>query len=170
MARIEILNPFRRTREGVTHLAKHHKHHKHHFRRHNPLMPTKEDLTLAAAGVVGGVGALALPALLLPSNNTGIVGYLMNVAAAIALKFVGDMAGPKAGSGMLVGGLVGTGIRIVRDNLPSIPLGAYWPSYFPVPTVSNSIGQVLQSPYPQPVVATVTSKGMGRSDRFAARY
>jgi hypothetical protein len=171
MARIEILNPFgSRNREGVTHyMAKHHKH--HYRRRHNPLLPSKDDLTLAAAGIVGGVGALALPAMLLPANNTGIVGYLMNAAAAIALKFAGDMVGPKTGSGMLVGGLVGTGIRIVRDNLPSIPLGAYWPSYFAVPTVSNGIGQVLSSPYPTPIpVAAATGKGMGRTDRFAARF
>jgi len=152
-------------------MARH--HHRHHFRRrhHNPLGISKDDLTLGASGVVGGVAALALPALLLPSQNSGVIGYVLNVAAALAAKFAGDMVSPRVGSGMLVGGLVGTGIRIVKDNIPSIPMGAYWPSYFAVPTVSNPIGQVLSSPYPMPIpAAAATGKGMGRSDRFAARF
>lgn len=150
------------------------KHHRHHFRRRhrNPLGISKDDLTLAGSGVVGGVAALAIPALVLPGQNTGIMGYALNIASTLVGKFAGDMVSPSFGSGMLVGGLVGTGLRIVKDNLPSIPLmGAYWPSYFAVPTVSNPIGQTLSSPYPQPIpVAAATGKGMGRSDRFAARF
>lgn len=151
-------------------MARH--HHRHHFRRRsrNPLGISKDDLTLAASGVAGGVLALAIPAYVLPSQNSGVVGYVLNVAAALAAKFAGDLVSPRVGSGMLVGGLVGTGIRIVKDQIPSINMGAYWPSYFAVPTVSNPIGQTLSSPYPAAVVATTTKAGMGRSDRFAARF
>ena len=149
-------------------------HHRHHFRRRhrNPLGISKGDLTLGAAGVAGAVAALAIPAVALPGQNSGIMGYALNIGATLVGKFLGDMVSPTFGSGMLVGGLVGTGLRIVKDNLPSVPgLGAYWPSYFAVPTVSNPIGQTLSSPYPQPVVAAAaTGKGMGRSDRYAARF
>lgn len=152
-------------------MARH--HHKHHFRRRgrNPLGISRDDLTLAASGVVGGVGALALPALFLPSQNTGIMGYGLNIAAALVAKFAGDLVSPKFGSGMLVGGLVGTGIRIVKDNLPNLPgIGAYWPSYFGVPTVSNGVGQVLSSPYPTPIpVAAATGRGM-QGARWGARF
>jgi hypothetical protein len=149
-------------------MARH--HHKHHYRRRrrNPLGVSGDDVTLAVTGTIGGVAALALPAMFLSSMNTGLVGYALNVASAIALKIAADMVSPKAGSGMLVGGLVGTGIRIVRDNLPSIPMGAYWPSYFSVPTVSNGIGQVLGSPYPPQVIAA-PAKGMS-GGRFGARF
>lgn len=184
MARIEILNPLSRsggsgsssshgdgglhyTQRGGISMAK---HHKHHYRKHkrNPFGIGKDELTLAATGVAGGVGALALPAIVLPSQNTGAIGYVLNAVTAVALKFVGDMVSKNVGTGLLVGGLVGTGLRIVKDNIPSIPMGAYWPSYFAVPTVSNSIGQVLQSPYPQPALPA-PAKGMA-GGRFSARF
>jgi hypothetical protein len=169
MARIEILNPL--TRRGVTHMAK---HHKHHYKRHhrNPLGIGKDELTLAGSGVVGGVASLAIPAAFLAGQNTGILGYALNVLAALALKYVGDMASPRVGTGMLTGGLVATGIRVVRDNMPSIPMGAYWPSYFAVPTISNPIGQTLQSPYPMPALPAPVPAGktMSGASRLAARF
>jgi hypothetical protein len=188
MARIEILNPhspgsgsarqresygsrggLHYTQRGVTSMAK---HHKHHYKRHgNPFGVGKDELMLAGAGVVGGVGSLALPAVILPSQNSGPVGYLLNIATAFGLKLLGNMVGKNVGDGLFVGGLVGTGIRIVKDQLPSIPMGAYWPSYFSVPTVSNSIGQVLQSPYPQPALPVAApGRGMSGAQRFAARF
>lgn len=144
---------------------------RHHYRRHsrNPLGLGRDELTLAGTGVVGAVAALAVPAIALPGSNSGILGYAMNIAAALALKFAGDTVSKSVGNGLLVGGLVGTGLRIVKDNMPSIPgLGAYWPSYFAVPTVSNAIGQTLNSPYPMPALAA-PGKGMS-GGRFSARF
>lgn len=155
----------------------HHGHHHHHHRRRNPLGIDRATIKLALWGTAGGVGAQVLPAVLLPSQNSSWIGYAMNVASALVLKMAGDATiGKDAGDGLLVGGLVGTGIRIVKDFAgSSIPgLSAYWPSYFPLPTVSNPYGQVLQSPYPAPALpaaAAGRSASMGRfaGGRFAGR-
>lgn len=137
--------------------------HHHHRRRKNPFGVDTATIGIAAWGVAGGIGALALPAAFMPSQNTGAIGYLLNAGSAVALKFVGDMAlGKNAGDGMLVGGLITTGMRIVRDQVGSkIPgLSAYWPSYFPVPTNSNPYGQTLNSPYPAPALPPGAKAGM----------
>jgi len=186
MARIEILNPLRRSagsgsrpesyssgrglhyaQNGGMHVA-HHKHHRRHHGRRNPLGFGGDEVKLAGFGIAGGVGALALPALLLPSQNSGIMGYALNLGTSVALKFAGNMLSKQAGDGAFIGGLVATGLRIVKDNLPSIPMGAYWESYFAVPPVSNSFGQVLKSPYPMPALPA-PAKGMA-GGRFAARF
>lgn len=144
----------------------------HRRRRHrNPLGVGRDEIMLALSGVGGGIGALALPAIVLPSSNNGAMGYAMNLAAAFGLKIVGDMVSKNVGDGAFVGGLVATGLRIAKDNFgSSIPgLGAYWPSYFPVPTVSNPYGQTLASPYPAPMIAAPAKQGMSGSARFRAR-
>jgi hypothetical protein len=149
----------------------HRKYRVHHHRRRNPLGVDQATIGLAAWGTVGAVAALAAPAMIMPSNNTGIMGYGMNLLSAVALKFVGDATiGKSAGDGMLIGGLISTGLRIVRDNIGSkIPgLSAYWPSVFPIPTVSNPYGQTLTSPYPAPALPAAASGGKAMSGgRFA---
>ena len=66
-----------------------------------------------------------------------------------------------------------------RIGDPAFTLGAYWNSFFAVPTVSDPYGRVAASPYPQPMLAPATVKGYmgpagGRmqttSNRFAGRY
>ena len=187
MARIEILNPLRRSagsgtrpesyssgrglhyaQNGGMHVAHHRKHHRRHHRRRNPFGFAGDEIKLAGFGIVGGVGALALPALLLPSQNSGIIGYALNIGSAVVLKFAGNMLSKQAGDGALIGGLVATGIRIVKDQLPSIPMGAYWESYFAVPPISDSFGRTLKSPYPMPALPA-PAKGMGGS-RLSARF
>lgn len=187
MARIRIWNPypghashahragnggeFLRNERGDLHMA-HRKYrvHRHHRRHRNPFGVSTETIGLAAWGVAGGVGALALPAAFLPSQNNGAIGYLLNAGAAVALKFVGDMAlGKNAGDGMLIGGLITTGMRIVRENVGAkIPgLSAYWPSFFPVPTNSNPYGQTLNSPYPAPALPAAAGGKAMAGGRFA---
>ena len=191
MARIRIWNPFPRgkrgqmdRREGVIHLAHRH-HHKHHYRHHrrNPLglQPGEGMRIIVASG--GYIAARALPAMALPAQNTGIMGYALNAATALLMKLVipGQM-----GSDLFVGGAVATVTRIVSDNLgakiqglsgdPTFTLGAYWQSYFAVPTVSDPYGRVAASPFPQPVLAPAPAgKGMsgpgprgGAPTRFSA--
>ena len=127
----------------------------HHHRHSNPIGINKGNLSLAAWGVAGGVGARALPALVLPSQNSGFMGYALNFASAIALGFAGHMVDGMAGEGLLIGGLVATGLRIVTDNFGSkIPgLSAYWDSYLPnLPAQSNPYGQM-----PNPAAAAVAA-------------
>src|SRR5260370_12367228 len=95
----------------------------------------------------------------LANKNSGIMGYALNLGTALALKFIlkGDM-----GDSMFVGGAVATVTRIVSDQLgtkiqglsgdPAFTMGAYWNSYFAVPTVSDPYGRVAASPYPQPAL------------------
>ena len=176
-------------------MAHHHKRH-HHRRRHrnpmsyhrrhhrhrNPFFETGE-LSTIMWGTVGAVGARAIPAMVLSSKNSGLMGYGLNLASAFALKFVGNMTvGKNAGSEMFIGGAISTLLRAVTDNLgakikglsgdPQFRLGAYWQSYFAVPTVSDPYGRVAASPYPQPVAALPPAggKAAGGMGRFASRY
>lgn len=156
-------------------MAHRHHHHKHHYRRRNPFGVDRSSITLAAWGVAGGIGAQALPAIVLPAQNTGFMGYGLNLISAIALKMAGDATmGKNAGDGMLMGGLIATGLRIVKDNFgASIPgLGAYWQSYLPnFPAASNPYGQ-MANPMP-PAALPAAGKGMSGSrfprSRFATR-
>jgi hypothetical protein len=143
-------------------------HKKYHVRhRRNPLGFTGNDMSRVLWGSVGYVVARAVPAMVMSAQNTGVIGYVMNLGTALILKFVlrGD-----AGDSMFVGGAVATVTRIVSDQLgtkiqglsgdPAFRLGAYWNSYFAVPTVSDPYGRVAASPYPQPVPVIAPTAGM----------
>jgi len=178
MAQIRIWNPYRR--EGVIQLAK---KHKYHHRRRNPFGMQAGDMTRVLWGSVGYIAARAFPAMALPNQNTGIMGYALNAATAILMKMV--IPG-QTGDDFFVGGAVATVTRIVSDNLgakiqglsgdPTFTLGAYWQSYFAVPTVSDPYGRTAASPYPQPILAPApAAKGMsgpagrgGAPTRFSA--
>lgn len=136
---------------------RYHVHHGHHHHRRNPLGLSASNLMFAAWGVAGGVGARAIPAVLLAQKNTGWMGYLLNLAASVGLKFVGDRISPMAGDGMLVGGLVSTGLRVVAENFGAkIPgMGAYWQSYLPnLPASSDPYGRM---PAPEQVAAAAAA-------------
>lgn len=168
MGQIRIWNPYKK---GVSHLAKYHHHRRHSHRRRNPLGFDKSTLTGAAFGVAGAVGSLALPAMVLPSQNTGAVGYLLNAGAAFAMKVAGDMLlGKSAGDELFAGGLVGVGLRIIKDNFAGIPgLSAYWSSYLPnFPAASNPYGQ-MANPMPAALPAAAGS-GKAMAGSFSHRY
>src|SRR5690348_10049690 len=184
MPLIRIWNPLppaghgQRNREsgpgrGVSSMAHRYRvhHRRHHHRRHrNPFGFNRASLETALWGVGGGIGSLAIPTMVLPAQNTGLMGYALNAASAAALKFVGDMVSDKAGEGLFIGGLVATGLRIVKDNLHSIPglsgLGAYWQSYLPnLPAQSNPYGQ-MPNPNPPAVVATAGGAKAMSGGRF----
>src|SRR5271157_1450559 len=67
-----------------------HSGHSHH-RHHNPLGISEGNITFAAWGVAGGVGARVLPAVVMAAQNTGWMGYLLSGASAVALGFFGRM-------------------------------------------------------------------------------
>jgi len=103
------------------------------------------------------------------------MGYALNAATAFAMKLVvpGQM-----GSDLFVGGAVATVTRIVSDTLgakiaglsgdPTFTLGAYWQSYFAVPTQSDPYGRTSQSPYP-PQIAAVAAAGGAKSTGMSGR-
>lgn len=95
----------------------------------------------------GAVVSRVVPQMLGAEVNTGALGYAANFAVGGILYAVlppGEFA-----TGAVAGAIAATIMRMLNDNvMPGMGLGAYWPSYFAVPTVSNGIGQVLGSPYP----------------------
>jgi hypothetical protein len=124
--------------------------HKHTFHRRNPSV--KGDLgtiaIVSVGSIAGAAGSRIVPYLLGSTVDVGAVGYLMNLATTFGLWWLARGI-PNIAMGIAIGGVTSTAIRAINDNiLPNSGLGAYWPSFFAVPTVSNPVGQVLQSPYP----------------------
>jgi hypothetical protein len=163
MAQIRIWNPYRNNRGEVIHMARHRHHHR---RRRNPLGVSTGEVGSILWTAGGYVAARAVPAMALPAQNTGIMGYALNAATALAMKL---LIPGQTGSDLFVGGAVATVTRIISDNLgakiqglsgdPTFTLGAYWQSYFAVPTVSDPYGRTAGSPYPAPMLAPA-AKGM----------
>lgn len=123
--------------------------HRHRFQRRNP--HRKGDLfgvVIAGAGAtVGAVASRIVPQMLGAELNTGALGYAANFGVGAILYAL--LPPSEFSTGAVAGAVAATFMRILNDNvMPGYGLGAYWPSAFAVPTVSNSIGQVLSSPYP----------------------
>lgn len=169
MATIRIWNPLHvggSNGRGVNTSMAHKKYHVKHRRRSNPLGFTGQDGSRILWGSVGYVAARAVPAMVLPAKNSGLIGYGMNLAVAFAMKFLlrGDM-----GDSLFVGGAVATATRVISDQLgtkiqglsgdPAFTMGAYWQSYFAVPTVSDPYGRVSGSPYPAPALPPPAAGG-----------
>lgn len=141
-------------------------------RRHNPLgFTSREVVGLSLWAIAGGVATRAIPQLLLKDSNTGIMGYGANALTAGVLAFAADrFIGGSAGKGVLLGGAVMLGGRIIADLFgktlvsfgdvfgttgtsglgahgdPSFDLGLYTPNEFVVPTVST--GENMSVSYP----------------------
>ena len=147
----------------MAHKKYHVKHHRHH---RNPFGVSGNDVADIAWVSVGYVAGRAIPAMLLSGMNTGIVGYLLNAAVGVAGKLI---IGGEVGHDLMVGGVASAITRAVSDNLgakiqglsgdPTFTLGAYWTSYFAVPTVSDPYGRVAASPYPQPALPPPATTG-----------
>jgi len=145
-------------------------HRKYHVRRRhrNPFGVSGGVMSQVLWTSAGFVGARALPAMVLSSQNNGWIGYALNLGTAFLMKM---FVPGGTGEDLFIGGVVATVSRIVSDNLgaqikglsgdPGFTLGAYWQSYFAVPTVSDPYGRVAASPYPMPAMAAaVGGKGM----------
>lgn len=167
---------------------KHH-HKKYHVRHHrNPFGVSGSDLADVAWVSAGYVAGRAVPAMFLANMNNGILGYALNAGTGLALKIV---VGGNVGHALMVGGVASAITRFVSDNLgakiqglsgdPAFTLGAYWNSFFAIPTVSDPYGRVASSPYPQPALPAppATVKGYGGAagsrvattfNRFAGRF
>lgn len=152
-----------------------HRHHRRHHRYHrrNPLGIDKSSLTTAGGVAVGIVGSAALPAIVLPAQNSGITGYALNAASAVALKLLGDaVLGKDFGDNALAGGLGFTLVRIVKDKIPGIPgLSAYWNSFLPnFPAASDPYGRMASPIPPALAAAGAGARGMAGRGRFASRH
>jgi hypothetical protein len=157
-------------------MARHRKYHVKH--RRNPFGVNGGDITDVLWVSAGYVAGRAVPAMLLSSYNTGLVGYALNAAVGVALRV---LIPGTTGHALMVGGITSAITRAVSDNLgaqiqglsgdPGFTLGAYWTSYFAVPTVSDPYGRTMTSPYPAPALpaAPATTKGFGQWARTEGR-
>jgi hypothetical protein len=104
----------------------------------------------------------------------------LNFGAAILASILAKTVDPGAAEAVLVGGFIGTALRIVTDNFGSkivglqggdaLNLGSYITSYFAVPTISNGRGQTLNSPYPQLVATPASGKVSGIGNQWNNRF
>jgi hypothetical protein len=110
--------------------------------------------------------------LFLKDSNTGLVGYGANALTAVALSIAADrFISPNAGKGVLLGGAVMLGGRMIADFFgkslvsfgdvfgttgtsglgaagdPSFDLGLYTPGEFVVPTWSDGVMQRQDYPF-----------------------
>lgn len=118
-------------------------------RRRNPFGLDAEVAKVAAWAIAGGIAARSGPQMLLPAQNDGVMGYALNIGTTIAASMLaGRFIGPSAAKGVMIGGLVATGGRIVEDQFgkklveftsfglgsdPGYQLGEYAPASFPLP-------------------------------------
>lgn len=146
-------------------------------RRHrNPFgFSGREIVGMSLWAIAGGVATRALPQLFLKDANTGLMGYGANALTAGVLAFGADrFIGGSAGKGVLIGGLVMLGGRMISDFFgktlvsfgdvfgttgtsglgahgdPSFDLGLYVPNEFVVPTWSDGTMQRQDYPFMEP--------------------
>jgi len=151
----------------VAHRKYHVKHHRRHHNRHrNPFGVSGGAVSQILWTSAGFVAARAVPAMVLSAQNSGWMGYALNLGTAFLMKL---FVPGGTGEDLFIGGVVATVSRVVSDNLgtqikglsgdPAFTLGAYWNSYFAVPTVSDPYGRVAASPYPQPALPAPVGRG-----------
>lgn len=136
----------------------------------------KELITSGVAGLASAVATRQLPQMILGAANTGWEGYLANLATAgVSAWLAGTFAGPAAGKGALVGGLVIVLDRFLTDQVS--PLGPYLQlsgvgdataysklgtirnGYFTRPAIQNADGSMyIPDPYTDQAVQAVLAK------------
>lgn len=149
-------------------------------RRHNPLGLTGQQIMATSLwAIAGGVATRALPQIFLKEGNTGIMGYGANALTAGILAWAADrFISRNAGQGVLLGGMVMLGGRVISDLFgktlvsfgdvfgttgtsglgahgdPSFDLGIYVPNEFVVPTWSDTVYQRQDYPFMEPSAIT----------------
>jgi hypothetical protein len=136
-------------------------------------------MATAAWALAGGVGASWLPSVVVSSMNTGWTGVLATGVAAVAIGWAGEkFISAEAGKGLLIGGLVAAGGKLVSQllgkNLVSFGMGQYTQTWFGPPYNSNGILQTTANPYTPPPAAHGTSAAMsgllGRTTKFRSKF
>jgi hypothetical protein len=164
--------------------VRHHRHHNPFFgytrRRHHHRNPFDTGtMATAAWALAGGVGASAVPAMVLPSMSTGWAGVAATGVAAVALGWVGEkFVGAKAGEGLLIGGLVATGGKLIAQllgkNLVTFGMGQYTQTWFGPPYNSTGVLQTTANPYTPPAAHSGTQAAMsgllGRTSKFRSKF
>jgi hypothetical protein len=176
-ARSRRRNPRRHhsRRQNPIHVRRYRRH------RHNPTFD-RDSLSLALYGSVGAVVTRAGTQAVLGDKNTGIMGYVGNGVVAGVLGYAGEkFVSPRAGQGLLVGGLIGLVLRIAKEQFfASSPLAAqlslqgmgdadfalsgYVNDPFTLPTTSSGPDQLTVTPNSYWAQPAASKKGMSGYD------
>lgn len=142
---------------------------RHHRRRHNPAGYRWSDVfVLGAGGVVGSTLSSASSQLVLGASNSGMVGYLTNLAATLVLSWLGGMVTRNRAfpAGILAGGIGSLIRRIIADYSlfgtysASLGMGDYMVSNWVTP-------QRLSSDFRSLIEANVDQGYWGAQPRLA---
>lgn len=155
---------------------------RHHRRRHNPAI-NRHLATLVVAGSVGAVATRAGTQAILGDKNASWLGYGSNVLAAFILGYAGEkFVSADAGLGLLAGGLIGTVLRVAKEQIfassplaeqlslqglgdADFALGDYVQDQFTLPTTSAGPDQMTVTPNQYwAVPVALPKKGMAGYD------
>jgi len=186
-----MTNPRKRRRSRKNYHRKHRsrrnpfafkKRYSRRHRRSNPFagMSAEHLAKLGIGAAFGGFVTRALPQYLLGSSNSGPIGYLADLAAAIAAAWAAKkFGGSEFGDGAAAGGVAAVVLRVLNEQfgitagmsgLGDAEFGAYVQSGFPLPTSSTSQGPFLVTPPGLPPAAISGAPTVGlATGRHAAR-
>ncbi len=155
-------------------------HHKKRRRNPSGLAATigspKDLVTGAVAGLASAVATRQIPQMILGTSNTSWEGYAANfVTALVATWGAGTFAGPAAGRGALIGGMVIVLDRVLSDQVSPISsylalsgvgdqnayskLGTIRTGYYAHPGLQNPDGSMyIPDPFNDAAVAAVVAK------------
>ena len=170
----------RRARRSNPGVRRARRHVRHYARRRNPGVGGL--VTKAAYTIAGAIGTRLIPNLL-PSYNTGVMGYALNAGSAFAFSLVGGkIFGKEAGSYIALGGAVAIVLRILQDFTPlgqyaalsgMGDIGIFQPTTFFVPlgVADQKNANVMTMPAQmQALAAASKGKGKGVSGMGGSRY
>lgn len=142
---------------------------RHHRRRHNPAGYRWSDVFVLGGGaLVGSTLSSASSQLVLGASNSGMVGYLTNLAATLVLSWLGGMVTRNRAfpAGILAGGIGSLMRRIIADYSlfgtysASLGMGDYMVSNWVTP-------QRLSSDFRSLIEANVDQGFWGAQPRLA---
>lgn len=156
---------------------------KSHRRKHrNPsglaatIGSPKELVTGGLAGLVSAIATRQIPQMILSDKNVGIEGYAANIATALVATWAaGAFAGPAAGRGALIGGIVIVLDRVLSEQVSPISqylslsgvgdatayskLGTIRQGYYTHPNLQNPDGSMyVPDPISDAAVAAVVAR------------
>lgn len=169
--------------------------HNRRYRRRNPLN-LKNDAVLAVWASVGGIATRMGVQAFLSQYNSGVTGYAANAGMAIVLGWLASKFDDTAGTGVLVGGLAATVMRMASSLIQKssgsssssgvsglggdreFALGDFQSTYFFEPSVNTGANQtVVPPPFAAYLPPPAPTKSGGLSgynpftlDRFSSRW
>ncbi len=154
-------------------------HHRRRNYRRNPggTGSIGEIITTSTFVLVGALGSKLGAQLILGSNNTGPIGYAMNLGVGGVLWFLTDkvMKNKTAASGVIAGTVAQLILRLINDYTPfgsylaNAGFGDYQmqayvtPQILADPTNSSTLLNGYTAPYSPPAVVSTGKSGMGAS-------